>query len=66
MQPTLEQKNIEFETILKDTDLVLEADIDLPEQILINLVVNTIDAVKDVQTPRIILHLFWSIMAGPY
>jgi hypothetical protein len=26
MQPTLEQKNIELETILKETDLSLEAD----------------------------------------
>ena len=55
MQPTLEQKNIEVETILKDTDLVLEADTDLLEQVLINLVVNAIEAVKDKPEPRIIL-----------
>ena len=47
MQPTLEQKNIELEIILKDTDLVLEADTNLLEQVLINLVVNAIEAVKD-------------------
>ncbi len=55
MQPTLEQKNIEVETILKDTDLVLEADTDLLEQVLINLVVNAIEAVKEKAEPRIVL-----------
>ena len=55
MQPTLEQKKIEVETILKDTDLVLEADIDLLEQVLINLVVNAIEAVKERPEPRIVM-----------
>jgi two-component system, NtrC family, nitrogen regulation sensor histidine kinase NtrY len=55
MQPTLEQKNIELETILKDTDLIIEADTSLLEQMLINLVVNAIEAVKDKTHPRIIL-----------
>jgi nitrogen fixation/metabolism regulation signal transduction histidine kinase len=55
MQPTLEQKNIELETILKDTDLSLEADTSLLEQVLINLMVNAIEAVKDKPKPRIIL-----------
>ncbi|MGK2860794.1 MAG: sensor histidine kinase [Chitinophagaceae bacterium] len=55
MQPTLEQKNIEVETILKDTELVLEVDTDLLEQVLINLVVNAIEAVKDKSEPRIVL-----------
>jgi len=55
MQPTLEQKSIELETILKDTDLVIEADTSLLEQVLINLVVNAMEAVKDRPNPRIIL-----------
>lgn len=55
MQPTLEQKNIELETILKDTDMMVEADVNLLEQVLINLVVNAIEAVKDKPNPRIIL-----------
>ncbi|HEY6502629.1 MAG TPA: ATP-binding protein [Chitinophagaceae bacterium] len=55
MQPTVEQKNIELETILKDTDLTVEADINLLEQVLINLVVNAIEAVKDKTHPRIVL-----------
>jgi two-component system nitrogen regulation sensor histidine kinase NtrY len=55
MQPTLAQKNIELEIILKDTSLVLKADTSLVEQVLINLVVNAIEAVKDNPEPRIIL-----------
>lgn len=55
MQPTLEQKNIELEIILKDPDLSLDVDTNLVEQVLINLMVNAIDAVKDSPGPRIIL-----------
>jgi signal transduction histidine kinase len=55
MQPTIEQKNIELETILKDTDLTVEADVNLLEQVMINLVVNAIEAVKDRPHPRIVL-----------
>jgi len=55
MQPTLEQKNIEIEIILKDPDLSLEADTNLIEQVLINLVVNAVEAVKDRSEPQITL-----------
>ena len=55
MQPTFEQKNIELEIILKDTDLALEADPSLIEQVLINLIVNAIEAVKEKKDPKIIL-----------
>ncbi len=55
MQPTLEQKDIELETILKDTDLQLEVDVNLIEQVLINLVVNAIEAIKDNPAPKIVL-----------
>lgn len=55
MQPTLEQKNIEMDIVLKDTDLVLQADTNLIEQVLINLVVNAMEVVKDKEEPRIIL-----------
>jgi two-component system, NtrC family, nitrogen regulation sensor histidine kinase NtrY len=55
MLPTLEQKGIELEIILKDPELMLEADTNLVEQVLINLVVNAIEAVKDRPEPRIIL-----------
>lgn len=55
MQPTLQQKNIDVDVILKDTDLMLEADTNLVEQMLINLLVNAIDAVKETPNPHIIL-----------
>ncbi len=55
MQPTLDQKNIEMEVILKDPDLMVDADANLVEQVLINLVVNAMEAVKDQPEPRIIL-----------
>lgn len=61
MQPTLEQKNIEVETILKDPDITLDADTHLLEQVMINLVVNAIEAVKDKQEPRIILSAYQTV-----
>lgn len=60
MQPTLEQKNIELEAILKDTDITLEADTNLLEQVMINLVVNAIEAVKDKPAARIVLSAYYS------
>ncbi|PVD53303.1 ATP-binding protein [Terrimonas sp.] len=55
MQPTLLQKNIDIDVILKDTELTVEADTNLVEQVLINLLVNAIDAVKDKEEPHITL-----------
>ena len=55
MRPTLEKKNIELEIIMRDPALAVEADINLIEQVLINLVVNAIEAVKEREEPRIIL-----------
>lgn len=60
MQPTLNQKNIELEIIMKDPDLMVEADTNLVEQVLINLLVNAIEAVKDRTEPRIVLSAFMS------
>ncbi len=58
MQPTLDKKDIELEIILKDPDLMLEVDATLIEQVLINLVVNAMDAVKDRENPRILLSAY--------
>src|SRR5690348_5777990 len=55
MLPTLEQKNIDLELILKDPELQIEADINLIEQVLINLLLNAIEAVKEIENPKIIL-----------
>ncbi len=55
MEPTLEKKNIEMDIVLKDTGLMVEADQSLIEQVLINLVVNAMEAVKEIAQARIIL-----------
>ena len=55
MEPTLEAKGIELDIILKDTALQVEADINLVEQVLINLIINAIDAVKEKPHPVISL-----------
>jgi two-component system, NtrC family, nitrogen regulation sensor histidine kinase NtrY len=55
MQPTLEPKNIELDIILKDTGLMVEVDPSLIEQILINLVINAKEALKDKEGARIVL-----------
>lgn len=53
MEPSLLQKNIELDIILKDPHLKLHLDINLIEQVLINLLLNAIEAVKDVAQPLI-------------
>ncbi len=58
MQPTLVKKNIELEIILKDPDLMLEADASLIEQVMINLVINAAEAVKEKEEPRILLSAY--------
>ncbi|BAV10128.1 Histidine kinase-, DNA gyrase B-, and HSP90-like ATPase [Filimonas lacunae] len=55
MQPTMQQKNIELDIILKDPLLTVEADVNLVEQVLINLVVNAMEAVKESPEPCITL-----------
>jgi two-component system nitrogen regulation sensor histidine kinase NtrY len=55
MQPTIDKKKIEFEVILRDPFLTLEADSNLVEQVLINLILNAIDAVKEKANPKVIL-----------
>jgi signal transduction histidine kinase len=47
MDPTLEQKNIQMDIVLKDPGLTVEVDPSLIEQVLINLVVNAKEALKD-------------------
>ena len=55
MQPTLDINKIEFEIILKDPLLFINVDSALMEQVLINLVINAIDAIKDIEKPKISL-----------
>lgn len=55
MLPTFEQANIDLEIILKDRELSFEADPSLIEQVMINLIVNAIEAVKNSDNPQIVL-----------
>lgn len=55
MQPNLEQRRIDLEVILKDPTLTVYVDSGLIEQVLINLLLNAMDAVKDEEQPRISL-----------
>jgi len=55
MEPSLIQKNIELDIILKDPQLQLFLDINLIEQVLINLLLNAIEAVKEQSLPYISL-----------
>ena len=58
MLPTLQQKNVQLEIILQNPELSYEMDATLIEQVLINLLVNGIEAVKDKPRPRIQLSAF--------
>jgi len=58
MHPTLEQKMIDLQIVLKDTGLVLDVDNNLIEQVLLNLIVNSIEAVKDKDDAKIILSAY--------
>jgi len=53
LEPTLIQKSIELDIILKDPSIELLVDINLIEQVLINLLLNAIEAVKDTDNPYI-------------
>ena len=55
MLPTLEKKQIELDIIIKDLTLAVDIDINLIEQVLINLLINAVEAVKDSEQPRIVL-----------
>jgi two-component system nitrogen regulation sensor histidine kinase NtrY len=65
MQPTLAQKNIELNIVLRDTQMAIEIDLNLIEQVLINLLVNAIEAVKDSPEPSITLNAEISLNNKP-
>ncbi len=55
MLPTLASRQIEMEIILKDPGIRVKADKNLVEQILINLIVNAMEAVRQSPSPKITL-----------
>ncbi|MBB6611653.1 HAMP domain-containing histidine kinase [Pontibacter sp. Tf4] len=58
MQPTFDQKNIQLRIQLKNPQISLKADPNLLEQVLINLLVNAIEAVKENPAAEIVLSAF--------
>ena len=58
MQPTLALKHIKLHMALPDQDVSLQADPNLLDQVLINLLVNAIEAVKDTPEPEITLSAY--------
>ncbi|MBC7417787.1 MAG: HAMP domain-containing histidine kinase [Pedobacter sp.] len=58
MDPTFQQKSIELDIILKDPQIAIDADIHLIEQVLINLLVNAVEAIKEVEHPKITLSAY--------
>jgi len=55
MKPSLESKSIEFDFELSKSDLKIQADVHLIEQVLINLILNSVDACKNQEHPKIIM-----------
>ena len=55
LEPTLLQKNIDLDIVIKNTRLVIQADVNLLEQVIINILLNAIEAVKDQPEPYITL-----------
>lgn len=55
MSPTLSNKNILLDIHQQDIKLQLEVDTNLIEQVLINLLVNAIEALREVAEPKIII-----------
>lgn len=55
MKPSMEQREIDLIFEIKDHNLVLEIDSYLIEQVLINLILNAIDATSNVSNPKIMV-----------
>lgn len=55
LEPVIIKENIDFDVILKNTKLYLYIDVNLIEQVLINLMMNAIEAVKGREVPQIAL-----------
>lgn len=58
MEPSMQQKVIDFQLVLRDPELQVKADANLLEQALINLLVNAMEAVREVGDARIVLSAY--------
>jgi signal transduction histidine kinase len=58
MQTNIQQKQLHVEINIQDNDLFIEADMHLLEQVLINLFINAVDALRDVAHPKIKLSAY--------
>jgi two-component system, NtrC family, nitrogen regulation sensor histidine kinase NtrY len=58
LENQLERHQIEFDVVIKDFNMTIEGDMVLIEQVLINLIINAIDAVKKQPEPTITLSVF--------
>jgi nitrogen fixation/metabolism regulation signal transduction histidine kinase len=55
MQPSLENKDIELDFKIDNPDMQIEMDTYLLEQVLINLILNSVEACKEIEKPKIVL-----------
>ena len=58
LENPLERNKIEFDVVIKDFNMTIEGDMALIEQVLINLIINAIDAVSSQKEPVITLSAF--------
>ena len=55
MEPTLQKQKIHLDIVLKEPRLSVEVDVNLMEQVLINLVLNAVEALSETKEPKIVL-----------
>jgi len=58
LEPELRKEKIKFTPAINETDMLVYADREMMEQVLINLVLNAKDAVKEAENPSIELKAF--------
>jgi nitrogen fixation/metabolism regulation signal transduction histidine kinase len=58
LEPELKKEKIKFTPAINETDMLVYADREMMEQVLINLVLNAKDAVKEAENPSIELKAF--------
>lgn len=57
LQPSLDKRKIEVDVIIFDPSITVNVDAPLVEQVLINVIINAIDAVKEVAVPKISINV---------